>query len=246
MNKKSEIIKGIHPVMEAIIAGHDLRRVFIQKGLKTDNSRKLLNLITKYNIPFQSVPKEKLNRISSSNHQGVIAMKSPIEFQKIEWLIPYLYEKGEIPLIVILDNITDVRNFGAIVRSAECMGVNGIVIPFKGAADVNEDAVKTSAGAMLKMNICRENELKNTIIFLKQSGIQIISATEKSSKTLDTVDFSIPTAIILGSESRGISKGLLKYSDLDVEIPMTGTIGSLNVSVSAGIFFYEAAKQRLK
>lgn len=246
MLKKNEIIKGVHPVLEALNAGLTLRKVFIQKGMQIENLRKLVELLNKHEIPYQQVPKEKLNRISSSNHQGVIALTSPIEFHNIDKLIPFLFETGKIPLIAILDNVTDVRNFGAIARSAECFGVNGIVIPFKGTAEVNDDAVKTSAGALLKMNICRERNLKDAIIFLKQSGIQIISATEKSSKTLDEIDFSIPTAIILGSESKGISKDLLKHSDHDVKIPMTGSIGSLNVSVSASIFFYEALKQRLK
>lgn len=242
---KNDFIVGFRPIIEAIKSGKELDKVFIQNGLQSPLFKELMGLLKERNIPYQFVPAEKLNKINRINHQGVAAAISQASFYKIEELLPQIFEKGKIPLLLILDRITDVRNFGAIARSAECAGVDAIIIPFKGGASINSDALKTSAGALHKIKVCKEQNIKTTIEYLKQSGIQIIACTEKASDYFFDIDYTKPTAIIMGSEENGISDEYLKRSDKRVKIPMLGTIESLNVSVATGIILFETVKQRI-
>ena len=238
------MIFGIRPVVEAIEAGKSVEKLFMLKGFKSEIKSELHQLLKENNIPYQYVPVQKLNKLTRKNHQGVIAMISPIAFQDIKTLLPGIFEAGKIPFLLILDRISDVRNFGAIARTAECMGVDAIVIPSKGAAQVNGDAVKTSAGALHKIPVCRVPSLQEIINFLKDSGLKIVSCSEKSNNTLSDVSFQDPVAIIMGSEENGISKKLLEISDSQAKIPMTGEIQSLNVSVATGMILYEVSRQR--
>jgi 23S rRNA (guanosine2251-2'-O)-methyltransferase len=241
---KKDLIIGIHAVEEAVKSGHTLRKVFFQRDIKNEKSKEILRLLKEHNIPVNFVPMEKLNNLSNSNHQGIIALSSPIDFADIRNIIPSIFETGKSPFVVILDNITDVRNFGSIVRSAQFLGVNAIIVSSKGSADINEETIKASSGALLKMDICMENDLVKAVHYLKSSGLQIIGAKEKADQIASETDFNLPTALILGSESEGISMDLLRYIDGLVSIPMLGDFDSLNVSVAAGILFYEATKQR--
>ena len=237
-------IFGLRPIIEAIKSGNEIDTLFIQKGLKNDLFQELWGLVKLYKVNYKHVPIEKINRLTRKNHQGVFAFISPISFHKTDRIVQDVFEKGETPLFLILDRITDVRNFGAIVRSAECAGVQTIIIPQKGSAAINSDAMKTSAGALHNIPICREFNLKATIKYLKNSGLQIIGCTEKSNNLIYKSNLKIPTAIILGSEEDGISDEYLKLCDLKVKIPLYGKIKSLNVSVSAGIMIYEAIRQK--
>lgn len=244
ITKYENAIFGFHPIMEAIKAGKEIDTLFIQKGLKGDLFQELWTLVKSHKVVYKHVPVEKLNRLTGKNHQGVFAFISPINFSNTANVIPQIYEEGKTPLILILDRITDVRNFGAIVRTAECSGVNAIIVPEKGSAAINGDAIKTSSGALHNIPICREFNLRATIEFLKNSGLQIIGCTEKAEDLIYTPDYTLPTAIILGSEENGISEEFLHMCTNKTKIPMTGTIGSLNVSVSAGVVLYEAVRQR--
>ncbi|MBI5219396.1 MAG: 23S rRNA (guanosine(2251)-2'-O)-methyltransferase RlmB [Bacteroidia bacterium] len=244
MPERKNIIFGIRAVIEAIKSGKEIDRVLIKKGSQGDLIYELMQLIRKEQVPYQFVPIEKINSISTRNHQGVIAFTSQIGFRNIEEIIPALFEEGKTPLILILDQITDVRNFGAISRTAECAGADAIIVPDRGSAQINSDAVKTSAGALHLIPVCRTDNLVNTVRFLKNSGLQIIAATEKTSLLYHKADYSIPTAILLGSEEKGISPDLLKTADKIVRIPLKGKIESLNVSVVNGILLFEAVKQR--
>lgn len=244
---QSDLVFGLRPVIEAIKAGKEFDKIILQKNLGGESFKELKDLIHQHNIPYQVVPIEKLNRVTRKNHQGVIAFISVITYQPLDQILFSIFEKGKIPLFLILDRITDVRNFGAISRTCECAGVDAIIIPDRGAAQINADAIKTSAGALLKIPVCREKNLKTTIDFLKDSGLQIISCTEKKedkAKVYYQLDFSLPTAIIMGSEEDGISDEYLKKSDAYANIPILGNIESLNVSVAAGIVLYETVKQR--
>ncbi len=219
----------------------------MQKGTGNALMSELYKEITEYKIPFQFVPSEKLNHlVKSKNHQGVVALLSPITYQNIEDIIPTAFEKGETPLVLILDRITDVRNMGAIARTAECAGVHAMIVPGKGSAQINSDAIKTSAGAIFNLPICRSENLKNTIDFLKRSGLQIIACTEKTENTIYKTDLNLPIAIILGSEEDGIAAEYLKLCDAKAQIPLFGKTESLNVSVSAGVVLFEAIRQRTK
>lgn len=241
----NQMIFGIRAIIEAIKDGKDIESLFIQRGLTGGLFVELKELLKQYDIPSQQVPIEKLNRITLKNHQGVIAFISPITYQKIEDIIPTIYEDGKVPLILILDGITDVRNFGAIVRTAECAGVQAIVVPKKGSAQINPDAVKTSAGALYKVPICRHDNLLSILRFLKDSGLQIVGCTEKTEDLLYHPNFTLPTAIVMGAEDEGITFELMRNADYLTKIPMNGDIESLNVSVSAGIILYEVVRQRL-
>lgn len=244
-SEKTDFIFGIHAVLEAIKAGKEFDKVLVKRGLQGELSHELYAALKDAGIPFQLVPVEKINTISTKNHQGVIAFISQVIYQNIEGIIPLLFEEGKIPLVLILDHITDVRNFGAIVRTAECAGVHAIIIPDKGSAQVNADAVKTSAGALHLMPICRSANLRLTAQFLNQSGLQIISATEKAIDYYYSTDFTLPTCIVMGAEDTGISNELIKLSDKIVRIPIIGKIDSLNVSVAAGVMLYEVTRQRM-
>ncbi|HEY9114505.1 MAG TPA: 23S rRNA (guanosine(2251)-2'-O)-methyltransferase RlmB [Bacteroidales bacterium] len=241
---KQEMTYGIHPVMEAISAGKEIEKVFIQRGLQSTAFRDLMALIKEHNIVYQLVPVEKMNRISRKNHQGIIAIISPVIFYQIENLLPGVYEAGRTPFILILDKITDVRNFGAIIRTAECTGVDAVVIPTKNAAQLNSDTIKSSAGAIFKVPICRSDNLKLTIDFLKNSGLKMVAATEKGEQSIFESEMAGPLGLIMGSEGEGISAEYLKKTDLQVSIPLLGEIESLNVSVAAGVMMYEVVRQR--
>ncbi len=244
MNKKSDIIYGIRTVIEALRSGQHLERVFVQKNLKGELYKELMLELHKSPTPISKVPPERINKLTKKNHQGVVALISPIQYYTLEQLVPQLFEEGINPLIVVLDEITDVRNFGAIARTSECMGVNGLVIPVKGGAQVNEDAVKTSAGAFNYLPICREANLQKSVTYLRESGFSVIACTEKTEDLLDEGDYGGPTCLILGSEERGISENLLEIANAKVKIKMAGQIESLNVSVAAGMALYEIQRQR--
>lgn len=243
--EKNQMVFGIRAVMEAIESGKEIEKLMIQNGLRGDLYHEFFQLLKYHNISFNNVPLQGLNRITRKNHQGVIAYLSPITYQSIENLIPMLYEQGKNPFLLLLDRITDVRNFGAIARTAECSGVDAIIVPSRGAAIINEDAIKTSAGALHKIAVCREDNLKTTMEFLKNSGIKIIGVSEKATSYYYDEDFTGPVALMLGSEENGISEAYMNYLDGFIKIPMAGFIESLNVSVAGGITMFEVTKQRL-
>jgi 23S rRNA (guanosine2251-2'-O)-methyltransferase len=242
--KKDQLVYGTRAIIEAIKSGKEIDKVLVKKGTRNPLYAELNQLLLERNVPIQSVPIEKLNRITSKNHQGTIAFISSVIYQNVEQIIPMLYEDGKIPLIIVLDSVTDVRNLGAISRTAECSGAHAIVIPAKGSAQINADAIKTSAGALNLIPVCRSNNLKDTLDFLKNSGLQIIAASEKASENYTTPDYKSPTAIIMGSEERGVSGEYLKRTDIEVQIPILGKIESLNVSVAAAVLLYEVVRQR--
>jgi len=246
MNNPEEknYIFGIRSIIEAVKAGKTIDKLFIQKGLHNDLFAELWKLVRLKRINYKHVPLEKINRLTRKNHQGVFAFISPIDFHNIEDVIPKLYEEGENPLVLVLDRITDVRNFGAIARTAECAGVDTILIPEQNAAAINADAIKTSAGALHKVTVCRTWNLKLALQFMKESGIQLIGCTEKTQDDMYKPDYTPPTAIIIGSEEDGVSPEFLKMCDARAKIPMNGKIASLNVSVATGVILYEAIRQR--
>lgn len=243
---EADIVYGVRAVIEAVRADRPINRIFIQKGMQKDLFYELKEELANKKYALQFVPVEKLDRMTQQNHQGVVAQVSPIQYQDIENIVTRLVEKGEMANILILDRLTDVRNFGAIARTAECTGVHAIVIPNKDSVSVTSDAIKTSAGALNKIPVCKVHDLSATVHFLKESGLQVVSATEKTDNLVQDVDFTLPTAVILGSEEDGVSMRLLADSDIKAKIPMSGTISSLNVSVSAGIFMYEVIRQRMQ
>lgn len=240
------MVFGIRAVIEAIDSGKEIESLFVQRGLSGSLFLELKSLLKEHDIAYQQVPIEKLNRITRKNHQGVIAVISPITYQNIEELLPVIYEKGETPLLLMLDGVTDVRNMGAIARTAECAGVHAIIVPKKGSAEINPDAIKTSAGALYKIPVCRQDALGRAARFLIESGVQLVVSTEKTSDSVYDVDYTAPTCVILGAEDVGVSDELVRIADKLAKIPMFGEIKSLNVSVSAGIVIYEAVRQRNK
>ena len=242
---KENYIFGMHPVMEAIKEHKDIDKVLIQSDLRGPNVTDLRKLLKEYKVSFQNLPLQRLNHMCKKPHQGVVAYLSPVSFQPYREVLAKVYEEGRVPLFLILDHISDVGNFGAICRTAECTGVDGIIIPVKGAAQINGEAVKRSAGALLKVNLSRERDLTVVMEDLKLSGLQIVACTEKTDQLIYEADFSIPTAIVMGSEDNGITSHLLKGADKKVAIPLKGDIESLNVSVSAGIILYEAVRQKM-
>lgn len=242
--ESNQMVFGIRAVIEAIDSGKEIESLFIQRGISGSLFLELKSLLKEHGLSYQQVPIEKLNRITRKNHQGVIAVISPIIYQHIEDLLPSIYEKGETPLLLMLDGVTDVRNMGAIARTAECAGVHAIIVPKKGSAEINPDAIKTSAGALYKIPVCREDSLGKTGRFLIESGIQLVVSTEKTKDSVYDVDYSGPTCIIMGAEDVGVSDDLIRISDKLAKIPMYGEIGSLNVSVSAAVVIYEAIRQR--
>jgi 23S rRNA (guanosine2251-2'-O)-methyltransferase len=244
MEDKSFVF-GLHSAIEAINAGKEIDRILISKGLQGELYQELMRLIRNYEIPFQQVPVERIDRVTRKNHQGVIAFISPIAYQPITEIIPMLFEQGKNPLILLLDRITDVRNFGAIARSAEVAGVDAILIPEKGAAQINADAIKTSSGALLTIPVCREKNLINAVRFLQNSGLKVVAASEKGAINYFSCDMTVPLVIVMGSEETGIDASILKIADEWIKIPQLGTIQSLNVSVAAGIITFEAVRQRI-
>lgn len=244
MLKESDCIFGLRPVIEAIKAGKQIDRLLVKQGLKGPLYHELMTEVSKHGIVYQIVPVERIELVTRKNHQGVLAWLSLIEYQNISDLLPGIYEKGEDPLIIALDGVSDVRNFGAVVRSAECLGAHVVLIPEKGSARITSDAVKTSAGALHTMPICRERSLVRAGTYLKNSGLKIICAVEKADINASDADLTGPALLIMGSEDKGISREITSLADYIVSIPMTGNIASLNVSVAAGIFLYEIVRQR--
>jgi len=243
--ESSQMVFGIRSVMEAVRSGKEIEALYVQRGLGGELFNELRTTLTEFHITAQQVPVGKLNRITAKNHQGIIAVISEITYQKIEDIVPQVYERGEVPLILVLDSITDVRNMGAIARTAECAGVHALIIPAKGSAQINADAIKTSAGALYQIPVCRHQNLLQTVQFLQASGLQLVCCTEKTTADIYQPDYTVPTAIILGSEEDGIGNGLIRIADHLAKIPMFGKIESLNVSVSTGVILYEAIRQRI-
>ena len=244
MIKNSDMIFGIRAVAEAISAGKEVDKILIRKDLSGELAGELFTLIKGSDIVVQRVPQEKLNSITRKNHQGVIAFISPINYQPIEEIVASLYEQGKVPFVLVLDHLTDVRNFGAIARTAECAGVDAIIIPSKGSVSVTADAVKTSAGALMNIPVCRVASLYNTVKYLKSSGLQVLGASEKATKNYTDADMTLPLALVMGAEDKGISTEILSLVDTSVSLPQYGKIASLNVSVAAGVMIYEVLRQR--
>ncbi|MEI7596118.1 MAG: 23S rRNA (guanosine(2251)-2'-O)-methyltransferase RlmB [Bacteroidota bacterium] len=242
---KENIIFGLRPVIEAISAGKQIDKLMMQKGLQGQIFHELLQLVKDNGIHIQYVPIEKLNYTTHGNHQGVIAFVSPITYMQISEIVPELIEQGKNPLVVILDRITDVRNFGAIARTCECCGVHAIIVPEKETAQINADAMKTSAGALNIIPVCKEKNLYNTVKYLKSNGFNVIGCTEKSDKYIYKADYSKPTAIVMGSEEDGISPQILKIMDELLAIPILGEVKSLNVSVATAMILGEVVRQRM-
>jgi len=243
-SEKKMMLAGIHAIEEALLANKAFRKVFIQRDNKNPQIKKIEQICRNNNINIVFVPKEKLSRMTSVVHQGIVGLLSAVEFTDVETLVQTLFEKGINPVFAYLDRISDVRNFGAIVRSALFCGIDAVIVPMKNSADINEEALKTSAGALMNIPLCQVSNPVNFLKFLKNSGFQLVAADEKAKENLAKADFSLPTCIILGSESVGIDKNLLRYIDKQVKIDGSGQFDSLNVSVAAGIFFYEAMKNR--
>ena len=241
VQNKQQIVYGLRPVIEAVASDQQVERVLIQNGLNSSLLNELRTKLKEHDIPFQYVPTEKLDKLTRGNHQGVVATIAAIAYRQFTDLA----ESEQPPrLVLLLDHITDVRNMGAIARTAECTGVSALILPDRGSAALNEDAIKTSSGALLRLPLCREQNLKTVVNLAKQYGYQIVAATEKGAVHYRTVDFRRPTLLILGNEETGISPELLKMSDVRAKLPIVGEVASLNVSVAAGVFMYEALEQR--
>lgn len=242
--EQSQMIFGTRAVIEAIQAGKDVDKILLRRDLQSDLSRELFQIVKGTNIPVQRVPKEKLDHLTQKNHQGAIAFISAVTYRKLEDIVPALYEEGKNPFIVLLDGVTDVRNFGAIARTCECAGIDALVIPAHNSVSVNADAVKTSAGALLTLPVCKEASITEAVRFLKNCGYKVIAATEKAKDNYTTVDYTTPVACVLGGEDRGISMDNLRICDEIVKIPVAGNIASLNVSTAAAVLLYEVIRQR--
>ncbi len=242
--ENSTTIFGIRAVIEAIQSEKSLDKVYLQKGLSGSLISELQSLLKQHHINVSFVPQEKLSKLSKGNHQGVVAKISPIKFEILEEKIPEILKQNSTPLFLLLDQINDVRNFGAIIRTAECTGVNAIIIPEKGGAPLNADTVKTSAGGVFKIPIIKVNHIKDAVYFLQASGVQIVAATEKTNQTIYEADFKKASAIVMGNEAKGVSNSVLKSVDFKAKLPMLGEIESLNVSVACGVFLYEVVRQR--
>lgn len=240
----SDYIFGMRAVAEAIESGKSIDKILIRKEIGGEQGKELLALAREYGVLVQRVPVEKLNRITMKNHQGVIALMSPVRYHKLDNLLPGLYEEGKTPLLMCLDGVTDTRNFGAIGRTADCAGFDGIVIPERNSASVTPDAMKTSAGGLLYIPVCRERDMLTAVRLLRDSGVKIVGATEKGAVPYTDIDYTVPVAIVMGNEEHGISDEVLRNCDELAAIPIAGHIGSLNVSVAAGVMMYEAVRQR--
>lgn len=245
MIDKSQVVFGIRAVIEAIESGKQVDKVLMKKDLGGELARELLSVTREYNVPVQRVPLERINKVTRKNHQGVIAFMAAVDYYHVDDIVPALYDEGINPLVVVLDGVTDVRNFGAIARTCECAGVNCIVIPERNSVSVNADAVKTSAGALNYLPVCRERNLVKAVQYLRDSGFKVMGASEKTDLNYTKADFIGPVAIVLGAEDTGISTDVLKLCDTLVAIPEFGQINSLNVSVAGGIMIYEVVRQRL-
>lgn len=243
---KDDFIFGLRPVMEAIEAGRTIDKLFLQNGLQGSVYAELKTLLANHKIRANYVPVEKLNRFTRKNHQGVVAFISDVPFEKIEDVLPQIFEEGKTPFLLILDRLTDVRNFGAICRTAECVGVHAVILPEKGAAPINSDAIKTSAGAIYNLKICKEKNLAHTVDYLQQSGVRVFAATEKAHSSVYDADYTEPLALVMGNEETGISKEVLHHADEKIKLPIPGKTQSLNVSVACGAILYEILRQKLQ
>ena len=241
--RKNNLIFGIHPLIEALEAGREIDRILLKRGLRSSEVSHITELAKERMIPVQIVPEERLMRLTRKQHQGVIAFISEIEYTQLEQLIPMLYEAGRAPFVVLLDGLTDVRNFGAIARTAECAGVDALIIPERGSVSVTADAVKTSAGALHRIPVCRVGSIQAAVTLLQESGIQIVAASEKAADVYTDSSLSLPLGLVLGAEDHGVSQDVLRRADKIVRIPQAGAIGSLNVSVAGGILIYEVVRQ---
>ena len=242
--EKSDYIFGIRAVIEAIESGKSIDKVLVRRDLGGDLARELAGVLRQYGILSQRVPADRLNRITMKNHQGVIALVSPVTYHRLDNLLPSLYEEGRNPFIIALDGLTDTRNFGPIGRTADCSGVDGIVIPERNSVSVTPDAVKTSAGGLFYVPVCRERDIVTAVRLLRDSGVKVVGATEKGAVNYTDIDYTGPVAVVMGSEDTGISDDVLRLCDELAAIPMLGNIGSLNVSVAAGVLMYEVVRQR--
>ena len=242
--QKETSLYGLRAILEAIEANKSIDKVFLQKGLRGELFGQLEHAIRKNGINCSYVPVEKLNRITTNNHQGAVAQIAPISFYELDALVSVVKETKENPLYLILDQLSDVRNFGAIIRTAECTGVDGIIIQKSGSAPINGDTIKTSAGAVFNIPICKVDHIKDAIFYFQASEIQVVAATEKTDQMLYDIDFQSATAIVMGSEGKGVSTSVLKLVDAKAKLPMFGSIASLNVSVACGAFLYEVVRQR--
>ncbi len=240
---KSNMIFGIHPLLEALEAGREIDKVMMRRGLRTEESARILALSRERSVPVQFVPEERLGRLTQRQHQGVIAFISEIEYTPLEELVARVYEEGRAPFIVLLDGLTDVRNFGAIARTAECAGVDALVIPERGSVSVTADAVKTSAGALHRIPVCRVSSIAAAVGLLQSSGVRVVAASEKAEECYTETALQLPLGLVMGAEDHGVSTDVLRMADSITRIPQVGAIGSLNVSVAAGILIYEAVRQ---
>ena len=240
---KSNMIFGIHPLLEALEAGREIDKVMMRRGLRTEESARILALSRERSVPVQFVPEERLGRLTQRQHQGVIAFISEIEYTPLEELVARVYEEGRAPFIVLLDGLTDVRNFGAIARTAECAGVDALVIPERGSVSVTADAVKTSAGALHRIPVCRVSSIAAAVGLLQSSGVRVVAASEKAEERYTETALQLPLGLVMGAEDHGVSTDVLRMADSITLIPQVGAIGSLNVSVAAGILIYEAVRQ---
>jgi 23S rRNA (guanosine2251-2'-O)-methyltransferase len=245
VNKKEEqIIYGRHPLVDAIRAGQSIEKILLQQGTRGEFEKELRQLTREHHIPVQVVPKDRLNQLVRGNHQGVVAFLSPIRYYQLEDLIPTIYEQSEVPLMLLLDGITDVRNMGAIARSAEICGAHAIVVPRRNSAQINAEAIKTSAGALTKIPVCRESSLVAAVDMLRISGIRLLVSDLKAERPIYDLDMTVPLALVAGAEGRGVSRDLIRAADETFIIPQRGTTDSFNVSVAAGIMLYEVTRQR--
>ena len=244
-NTSADYIFGTQSILETLRSEKDVEKILIQRNVKNDSINEVIYLAKQLNVPVVQVPIEKMNRITRKNHQGAIAFVSSILYSSLDNVITRAYEEGRVPFVIILDQVTDVRNFGAIARTAECAGADAIVIPSKGSAQINGDAMKTSSGALNFIPVCREEYLKDAISYLKQSGLQIFACSEKATKTVYQVDLTVPMAIMMGSEEKGISPAFLQMSDEHIKIPIFGKVESMNVGVATGVIAFEAIRQRI-
>ena len=243
--QKEQVIYGRHPVVDALNAGQAMEKVLLQQGVRGPFEREIRQLTKKFNIPLKVVPKERLSKWTRGNHQGIVGLLSPIRYYRLEDVLPGIFERNEMPLVLLLDGVTDVRNLGAIARSAECLGAHTLVIPKKGAATITADSLKTSAGALAKIPVCRETSLAAAVELLKMSGVQVFSSDLKAEKRIQDIDWSGPVAILIGSEGKGVHPALSRQADETFIIPQLGTTDSLNVSVATGIILYEVLRQRV-
>lgn len=243
--REDNMIFGMRAVIEAIDAGTVIDKIFMKNDLGGDLSKELMHRVADRGIVVQRVPLEKLNRLTRKNHQGVVAFISPVPYYRVEQILPTLFEEGCVPFFLVLDSITDTRNFGALARTADCAGVDAIIIPERGSVSVTPEAVKTSAGALFHIPVCREKNLAQCLRWLRESGVRVVGASEKASDDYTAVDYTVPVAVVMGAEDVGISPEALKECDALAAIPMLGNIGSLNVSVAGGVLMYEVVRQRL-